>query len=169
MEQTKSNNKTYLWIGGGCLVILACVIAVFIFGFGGLVWLGLQSPDNVNVSVDSPISANVGEDIEIRITVTSTSSESLELSSIDFSMNFLSGFTITDVNPPYSDIGQYNVPGGGETFQTYYFYRNIAPGDTIVLTFSGKAVLQGDFSGIIDVCIDSDFNCESNIARTLIR
>ena len=169
MEQASNNNKTYLWIGAGCLLILLCVIGVFLFGFGGLVWLGLRSPDNVSVSIDAPISADVGDDIEILITVTNTSSKPLELSSIDFSLNFLSGFTITSVDPPYSEISQYDALGGGETFQTYYFYRSIAPGDTLILVFSGRAVLQGDFSGTIDVCIDSDFNCGSNIARTLIR
>lgn len=169
MEQQNNNNKTYIWIAVGCLAIIICVVGVFLFGFGGLVWLGLRSPDNVNISIDAPVSANVGDDVEILISVTNTSSASLELSSIDFSMNFLNGFTITNVDPPYSDIGQYDALGGGETFQTYYFYRTIAPGDTLILTFGGTAVLQGDFSGTIDVCIDSDFNCGSNITRTLIR
>ena len=134
MEQ-QNNNKTYIWIGVGCLAIIVCVVVVFLFGFGGLVWLGLQSPDNVNISVDAPVSANVRDDVEILVSVTNTSSGSVELSSIDFSMNFLNGFTITNVDPPYSDIGQYDALGGGETFQTYYFYRTIAPGDTLILTF----------------------------------
>ncbi|MDX1379433.1 MAG: hypothetical protein R3307_11330, partial [Anaerolineales bacterium] len=97
MEQTSNNNKTYIWVGVGCLVILACAIGVFLFGFGGLVWLGLQTPDNVSVSVDAPIETNVGDNVEIRISVTNTSSEPLEVSSIDFSLNFLGGFTITNV------------------------------------------------------------------------
>jgi hypothetical protein len=169
MENKNRGNKTMVWVALGCLAVVVCILAVVLFGFGGLMWLGSQTPENADVKVNTPPNAGVGDDIKIQITVTNTSSEVLELSSIDISLNYLKGFTITQVDPPYSDIGQYDSLGGGETFQTYYFYQSIEPGMTMTIVFDVKAVIPGDFSGVIDVCIDSDFNCVTNIPRTVVK
>lgn len=169
MENTSGANKTFLWIAVGCLAVIVCILAVVLFGFGGLYWLGSRIPENVNVRVAAPTNAAVGDDVKIRISITNTGSEAMELSSIDISLNYLNGFNITQVDPPYSDVSQYDSLGGGETFQTYYFYLNVEPGEVLTITFIGKAVLPGDFRGSIDVCIDSDFNCATSISRTLIK
>lgn len=169
MENTQSGNKTMVWIAVGCLAVVICILAIILFGFGGLIWLGTQTPENVDVKVSAPQNASVGDDVQIQVSITNTSSEVLELSSIDISLNYLNGFTISQVTPAYSDVGQYDSLGGGETFQTYYFYLPIEPGITMMIVFDGKAVLPGDFSGSIDVCIESDFNCVSNIPRTMIK
>lgn len=169
MENTQSSNKTMIWIAVGCLAVVVCIVVVILFGFGGLMWLGSQSPENADVKVSTPPNASVGDDVQIQVTVTNTSSEVLELSSIDISLNYLNGFTVTQVTPAYSDVGQYDSLGGGETFQTYYFYQPIEPGISLTIVFDAKAVIPGDFSGAIDVCIDSDFNCITNIPRTVIK
>ncbi len=170
MENTNNGNKkTILWIAVGCLVVIACILGVVLLGFGGLLWVGSRTPTNTDIMVDSPLSASVGDDVRIQISVTNTSSDVLELSSIDISLNYLGGFTITQVTPPYSDIGQYDSLGGGETFQTYYFHQSIDPGNTLTILLEGTAVLPGDFSGSIDVCINSDFNCSTHIPRTVIK
>jgi len=170
MENTNnSNNKTMLWIAGGCLAIVICIAAVCLLGFGGLVWLGSQTPDNVEVKVNAPISANVGDEVQIQVSITNTGSDVLELSSIDISLNYLNGFTITQVTPPYANVDQYDSLGGDETFQNYYFHHPIEPGITLTIILEGTAVLPGDFSGDIDVCIDSDFNCTTNIQRMVIK
>lgn len=164
----KNSNRTMMWIAGGCLALILCGVAVAALAFGGLFWIGSRSPDNAAVQVNAPINVSVGDDVEVRITVSNTTDTSLEVSSIDFSMNFLDGFNVYQVDPPYSESSQYEALGGGETFQSYYFHRSVGPGETLTLVFSAQAVTPGDFSGNIDVCIDSDFNCVSNIARTVI-
>ena len=168
MEQTNNNNKTYLWVAVGCLVIFICVIAVFIFGFGGLVWLGLQTPDNVTTSINTPINANAGDDFEFTITVTNTGTDAFVLTSIDISLDYLEGFVISETSPPHKGKSQYDALGGGETFQSYTFQRTIAAGETVTISFFGKAILAGDFSGTIFMCVDNEFNCATNVARTII-
>ena len=168
MENTQSKNKTLIWAAVGCLAVIACGVVVFLFGFGGLMWLGSQTPDNADIRINAPLNATVGDDVQIEIYVTNTGSEVLEVSSIDFSLNYLNGFNIYEVDPPYSEISQYDALGGGETFQSYYFHRSIEPGETLTLIFSAKAALPGDFSGDVDVCIDSDYSCITNIPRTVI-
>ena len=46
---------------------------------------------------------------------------------------------------------------------------NLQPGETLTIVFHGRAVLSGDYTGTIMVCINSDFNCKTNIVRTIIR
>lgn len=158
-----------IWVAVGCLAVIVCIVVVILFGFGGLMWLGSQSPENADVKVSTPPNTSVGDDIQIQVAVTNTGSEVLEISSIDISLDYLNGFTITQVTPVYSDIGQYDSLGGGETFQTYYFHLPVEPGITLTIIFDAKAVIPGDFSGIVDVCIDSDFNCVTSIPRTVVK
>ena len=164
-----SDNKTILWIAGGCLAVLVCIVAVIFLGFGGLVWLGSQTADEATVLLDVPATAQAGEPYTFRITVTNTSPKEIELYGVDLSMNFLSGIAIASTDPAYTETNQFDALGGGETYLTYYFHQPIAPGESLTVTFTGTAVTVGDFSGSVDVCINSDYNCINNAARTVIR
>ena len=171
METANSSggNKTILWIAGGCLAILVCAIGVVVFGFGGLAWLGSQTPDNANVVMDVPLEAAVGDEIEFNISVTNTGSTTVQLMSIDISLKYLNGIAIDHATPAYTGSSQYDALGGGETFQTFSFRRSIAAGEPLTILFSGLAVSAGDYSGSVSVCIDSDINCAINIVRTVIK
>jgi len=171
MESANSSggNKTILWIAGGCLAILVCVVAVVLFGFGGLAWLGSQTPENAGVVMDVPLEAAVGDGIELNISVTNTGSTTMQLMSIDISLNYLNGIAIDHATPAYTGSSQYDSLGGGETFQTFSFRRSIAAGETLTILFSGVAVSAGDYSGSVSVCIDSGINCAINIVRTVIK
>lgn len=125
--------------------------------------------DNAEINVDAPIQVSEGDDVEIRVTIANTSSETLEVSSVDISMNYLNGFTIAQTSPSYSDSSQFDSLGVDETYQSYYFHRQVLPGESLDIIFYVKAVLVGDFSGNLDVCIDSDYNCATNIIRTLVK
>jgi len=162
-------NKTAVWLAVGCLSILACIVIAVVTGFGGLYWLGSQSPENAGVRLDFPIEINAGEDFQFEIAVTNTSAAAMELSSIDISLNYLNGFLVKGTTPPYSETSQFDALGGGETFQTYYYYQPIAPGETLTVIFDARTLLAGDYQGGVDVCIDSDFNCVSNIVRTIVK
>lgn len=162
-------NKTVLWIAGGCLAVLVCIAAAAFLGFGGLVWLGSQTADEATAALDVPATAQAGEPYTFRITVTNTSSEQIELYGVDISMNFLSGIAVESTDPVYTETSQFDSLGGGETYLTYYFHQAVAPGESLTVTFTGTAVTAGDFSGAMDVCINSDYNCITNVVRTVIR
>jgi uncharacterized repeat protein (TIGR01451 family) len=164
-----SNNKTVLWIAGGCLAVLVCVLAVIFLGLGGLYWVGSQAASEVTVQTDIPAVAQVGDAIEFSIAVTNISTEDVELVGVDISMYFLRGIIIDRTSPPYTETSQFNSVGSDEVYISYYFHQTIAPGETLTLVFFGNAVTGGDFSGDVDVCINSDFNCVSNVARMVIQ
>lgn len=166
---TASDRKTILWVAGGCLAVLVCIAAAVFLGFGGLVWMSTQTADEATAILDVPATARVGEPYTFRITVTNTSSKEIELYGVDLSMNYLAGIAIVSTDPAYTETNQFDALGGGETYFTYYFHQAIAPGESLTVSFAGTAVTAGDFSGAVDVCIDSDYNCINNSARTVIR
>lgn len=165
----RRGNKTLVWIAGGCLAILVCGLAVFLFGFGGLYWLGTQVAEEVTVSWEIPTGINVDENFEFRIAVTNISTASVNLIGVDFNTNYLRGFLVETTDPLYTDTYQYPALGGGELFQTYSFNAPIAPGETLSIGFNGKTVIRGDFNGTVVVCINSTFNCRTNVVRTIIK
>jgi len=171
MENTtdNNNNKVFIWIAVGCLGIIACAVAVVIFGFGGLVWLGSKTPDDVTTSVDVPVNAEVGDDFKFTVRITNTGSDSITLTSVDISLNYLAGFVVSETDPPYIATSQYDALGGGETFQAYKFEMPIPAGETIIITFFSQAVHPGDFSGTFYMCVENDFNCATNVGRTIIK
>lgn len=163
-----SRNKTLLWIGGGCFAILVCMLAVFLFGLGGLYWLGSQVADEVDISWDIPTGMELNENFEFKISVINISTIPVELVEIDFNKFYLRGFLIESTTPQYVDNFEYTPLAGGELFQSYTFHKSIAPGETFTVTFNGKTVLRGDYNGTILVCIDSAFNCRSTVVRTIV-
>ena len=169
MDSMNKNNKTYIWIAVGCLGLLVCILAVIVFGFGGLMWIGAQTPENAAVQVNAPINVKVNESIEISVTITNTGAETMKLASIDLSLNYLNGFIVKQASPPFTETYQYTVPVSGEKVQTFVFDQSIAPGDTLVVVFNGESVLSGDFSGDVYVCVDSGFNCAVITTRTVVK
>ena len=171
MQTTNSSggNKTMLWIAGGCLAIIVCALAVVVFGFGGLAWLGSQTPSNIEVTLEVPLEAGVGDNIELKVSVANSGSTDMQLMSVDISLNYLNGIAIDHTDPAFTESSQFSALGGGETFQTFYYHQSIAPGETLTILFNGVAISAGDYSGSVDVCLDSDFNCATNIVRTVIK
>ncbi len=167
-NESKSTIGTFaLWFAGGCLVLFVCTMLGCVLGIGGLVWIS-QAPENVNVSIDAPVRVNVGDEVEFVVSVENTGADPIELYGMDISINYLNGVLVESVDPPFAEVNQFDTFGNGETYRTYYFYTSIAPGDTVSFTFSGTAVSPGDYSGSLDVCIDSDFSCVGNFIRTVV-
>jgi hypothetical protein len=168
METTGSNggSKTPRWIVIGCATVLVCAAAACVGGVVGLYWVGSQTAEEVAVRLDVPATMDIGEDVEFRIVVTNITSETVKVNSVDISTNYLSGMVIQFTEPSFTEIYQYSWMN--ETFQTYYFDVSVPAQETVTIVFHGRAVSGGDFSGSMDVCINTFFNCKKNIVRTVI-
>lgn len=167
MSNSNTAGKIMLWIGAGCFLLAVCIVAGFILGFGGLVWL-VREPQNVTVDIDSPVQVQLGDPVQIIVRVTNTSPTSTELSSIDIGAGYLDGFVILSSMPEYVSFDEYPGYFGEEDYQSYYFYQPIASGETLTITFHGEAVAAGDFHGLFDVCVGSDISCLENTLRTIV-
>jgi len=168
MDQNSGGDKTLKWFGIGCGTALVLAFCCFAMMVGAIIWLASLTPDEkVQVNVNTPINLEQGRAFEMTITVTNISDQPIELDSIDISDSYLSGFIIRSATPRYNSVDQFDGVGG-DSYQTYYFGTMIPPGESLPVTFSGETVLSGDFSGNIDVCIDSIFTCTTNFVRTII-
>jgi hypothetical protein len=170
MDNDLNNNigKIALWFGAGCLVSFLCVIFICILSMVGLVRI-FQPPENIKVSIDAPLQVETGDEVELVLHVQNEGTESVELYGVDISMDYLNGVILNSAEPPFSELNQYDGVGNEESYQSYYFYEPIAPGETFSVTFYGVAVAPGDYSGTFDICIDSDFSCINNFIRTVVR
>jgi hypothetical protein len=146
--------------------IIFCCAAIVV---GGIYWLGsLSTDDKAQINVSALSSVEQGQEYAITIEIRNISGQEITLDSVDISKNLLNGFIIETVEPSYIETYEYGGLGG-EIYQTYSFQAIILPGDSLTITLEGDAVLSGDFSGEIDVCIDSSFNCKTDVIRTIVK
>lgn len=161
-------DNTSKWIITGCITAAAIVFCCIAALVGGVYWLGsLSTSEIADITVNAPANVEQGQAYTITVTVRNISDKEIELNSVDIDKNILNGFIIATVEPSYTDTYEYE--SSGTTFQTYSFQAAIAPGESLTVTFEGEAALPGDFSGEVDVCIDSFFNCHTGYVRTLVK
>lgn len=169
MEEVGSENKTQRWVIIGCVsvaVILFCCAASVI---GGLYWLGSQTTDGLaQIDVNAPTSVEQGQEYVITVEINNVSGEDITLNSIDIQATLLDGFIINTVEPSYIETYEYGF-SESDIYQTFSFLTAIPPGESLSVTFTGEAVIAGDFSGEFDVCIDSSVNCKTEVIRTIVR
>lgn len=158
------NKNVIIGIGAGCVFLCIIVTGVGL-AIGGtfFTWL-TEEPEQVTINVNAPTQTAKGNRIMIPITIQNTSAAPQVLDSIDIPMSYLNGIAIEGSEPEYID--SYPIPFAD--YHSYTFMREIAPGDTFVVRFFALAVKTGDFSGEIDICIDSGTNCASFYARTVV-
>jgi hypothetical protein len=170
MDNDLNNNigRIALWFGAGCFVMFVCIILLCVLSVFGLLRIS-QPPENIKVSIDAPKQVEIGDEVELVVHVQNLGTESVELYGMDISMNYLDGVILDSAKPPFAEVNQYDGVGNSESYQTYYFYEPIAPGETLSVTFDGVAVSAGDYSGTFDICINSDFSCINNFIRTVVR
>lgn len=126
---------------------------LLLFAFIASLLLGCSVPEQVVVTLDSPETVGQGAAFDFTVTVRNGDSKPHELRSIDISQSFLDGVGITETSVPTTD--EYHAMG-----QRIFEFREMIPGNSDVeVVFSATALMAGDFSGDLDVCIDGDASC----------
>lgn len=160
------NKKVIIGLGIGCAVLcIASIIIILIAGGGRLREFFLREPENVSISVDTPVQVTKDESVIIEVQVENTATKPQLLHSIDISSEYLAGIAMKEAEPPFVE----SFPNPPVEIQTYRFMQEISPGTTLVVQFFGVAVKTGDFSGNIDVCINSGHICTTTFTiRTVV-
>jgi hypothetical protein len=158
------DKKIVIGLGIGCVAL--CFLLV-IFAALGVWFLGQSSemPSDVSIQVSAPTNANVGDDFVIEVAITNTGQQSRELNSIDIYTSYLDGVFVQRTSPAYSEF----INNLFFDVHHYYFYEKLPPGSTTTVQFFAQAVMSGNFSGDLDVCIDSITRCTTYFIRTVIR
>jgi hypothetical protein len=73
-------------------------------------------------------------------------------------------------DPQYVDFS--DIEFGGDLFGNYFSYdfnKDIPANDTFIVQFHMTAIKVGDYSGSVDVCINSVANCREFLVRTVVQ
>lgn len=154
------SSQIILGVAVGCgIAVLVAVLGVWVF----VSWV-TKIPEDVEVSVEAPLHATVGESFRVLATATNTSSTSKTLVDIDIADSYLSGIVVESATPPFRE--SWHVPIDNTV--SYSFDLPIAAGESATVEFSVIAAHAGDFSGDFDFCVDSEVHCISQAARTIV-
>ncbi len=151
---------------GGCLLTLLLCVSFGVLGLGVTTWLSLKEPEGVDIQVIAPDEVALNQDFTLVVRVRNTGTEPQTVRRIDFTNMYLDGFEITRSVPIYSYRHKMNVAGIG--VEVFEFQELVLEGETLEITFEGKAVKPGRYSGDMEVCISSDFICEKLVPRTTV-
>ena len=151
-----------LIIGCGALCLVAALVVV-LGGAAFFRWM-MEEPENVNIQVDAPIMATMGETVTLQVSIENLAAEPQLLDSIDIADSYLEGLGIQRADPPFTE----SYPLGLVDYQSFTFQRDIPAGETMNVQFYVVATRIGDWSGDIDVCIGSGSVCSTFIVRTVV-
>ena len=124
-----------------------------------------EGPENVDISVDAPVSVQVGQEFGITLTIRNTDSSTQTLVDVDIADEYLEGVVVQETNPAFKDA--MHVPF--DNTQSYSMDMTLPVGREVTVTISAYAAHAGDYAGDIDFCINSAVSCLSYPVRTIIR
>ena len=158
-------SNTLAKVGIGCAI--GCAVLALLGVLGGVAffqWLP-GGPEEVEVRVSPPVEVGYGESFDLEVVIRNMADRPRTLDSIDVSDSYLDGLAIERMEPASS--GSMEIPV--VDMRSFTFGREIPAGGTETVHFALKAVHEGDFSGNLDVCIDSGASCITSLVRTVVR
>jgi hypothetical protein len=124
-----------------------------------------EMPENVDISIDAPVSVMVDEEFQIVLTINNTGPSAQTLVDLDVADEYLEGVVVREIDPAFSDA--MHVPF--DNTQSYSMDLALPASQAVKVTISAHAAHAGDFGGDIDFCINSAVACLSYPVRTIIR
>lgn len=146
----------------GCGITgLAVVIALVA---GGAWFYNAVTVRHIEASISAPLSVALDEPFDITVHIKNTASVSQSLVDLDVAQGYLSGVAIRSASPPYKEST--GLPLNGGTSLT--FKHSIPANGELVVVLHAVGVQEGDFSGDIDLCINSSFGFVTHQVRTMV-
>ena len=142
---------------GSALLLLVLVVAALI--------MVTRRPDGVEVRIEAPLEAVVGERFTFVARVKNTSSEARTLADLDVADSYLRGIVIERTEPAFSEASHMPI----DNTMSYTLNQSIAAGAELVVTVFAMAGHPGDHAGDVDFCIDSRMSCLPYPIRTIVR
>jgi hypothetical protein len=102
----------------------------------------------LDASLSLPSEVQLDSTLTMVVTTTNTHSEPVILDSIDMDDSFLAGLQVLSIDPEPTDT--LHIPVINQ--RSWAFGKRVLPGSSLPVTFELRAVMEGHFSGDIDVC-----------------
>lgn len=140
------------------LIAIATIVAIAIF-------MGcLEDPKNIVVDIQSPLFVNEKEEFNIIVTVENTAENPQKLVSLDIADSYLESISIINSEP--QSKSDYHVLL--DNTRCYEYYIDIPADGKQIVKLTAVALEKGDYSGDIDICINSETNFLSKQLRTIV-
>ncbi len=124
-----------------------------------------ETPENIEISIDSPASVDEDQRFNIALTIRNTGPSTQTLVDVDIADEYLEGVVVRDMEPAFKDV--MHVPF--DNTQSYSLDLALPAGRDVHIRISAYAAHAGDYAGDIDFCINSAVSCLSYPVRTVIR
>lgn len=134
------------------IIILTALITMVVtsmiwVGIGAIgYWYAYAEPPSFELQIDHPETMQLGEVVEVKVSVRNNGANDVELANVDFYDELMNGFEIIDLTPKPSS--QEKLWG----YHSYNIRKKLAPGDVYDLTLKMRAKEAGLWAGDIDAC-----------------
>jgi len=141
--------------GKTILIVVLSTIGLCVVVCGGgaglLFYLGYQasqSPENITVTVDHPVSVKKGETFIVEVHIDNTDSADQKLVGIDIYEDYLDGFILTSTNPGFNESS--NAFG----IRSLIYDHTIPANGRLTIQIELQAVNDGMWAGDLDVMVN---------------
>jgi hypothetical protein len=117
------------------------------------------------VSIDSPVSASLGQEFSVVCTVVNRAAKPQKLVSLDVADGFLKGIVIHSAEPAFTEA--IHVPIVNVV--SYSFGRTLASAETFKVAFRCYAAKAGDWSGEVDFCVNTGASSLTYPLRIIVK
>ncbi len=124
---------------------------------------GFGPPQNITVAVNAPSQAPARQPFQITVDVTNTATTTQNLNSIDIYDGWHDGFVISQTTP--ATTSKIRIMD----FTSYFFEKDIPPGQTLTVTFDVTPTTVGSYTGDWDICINTEYSFMTQTVHTQVQ
>lgn len=161
-------NRGLLFIIGTLIIIFTSCFCSSVYSVSKIVSQAVSGVgiEGVDLKLYTPVTVKKGEIFDMELTVVNNTDEPQSIDSIGFGEGYLSGINLIRTQPRFLD--RENITILGLQFDTFIFLEVVRPGETIVIKIESEAIISGDYSGQVGVCISEMGACEMLVIRTIV-
>ncbi len=136
-----------------CLVGTAVTLIISRLIFGTVT----NEPITVEMEIDAPEQVALNEPFVVAVQLTNVFTGSQTLHSIDLEGEYLENIRLDSSNPAFGEIRPLPFTG----FASYSFDQQLPPRRTSTIELTFVPERAGQFSGLVDVCLDDGTLCQA--------
>ena len=141
-----------------CLVGTAVTIIISRLLFGTV----LNEPTSVEMQLEAPSQVPLNEPFAVTLQVTNLMTTSQSLHSIDLDTEYLENVHLESSNPAFGRVRPLPLTG----YASYSFDWLLPAGRTSTVELTFVPEKAGQFSGLVDVCLDDGTLCQALLLET---
>lgn len=146
------------------LIIVVCLVGTAVTLIISRLFFGtvLNEPTIVEMELDAPEQVTLNEPFAVTLRLTNVFTGSQTLHSIDLDNDYLENIRLNSSSPQFGDVRPLPLTG----FASYSFDWLLPARRTSTVELMFVPEKAGQFSGIVDVCLDDGTLCQALLLET---